>query len=118
MKKLILAAAILAMASFAQAETVTWSYPESNNSEIDGFVLYEMVDGAVVEVARLADPTARVWILDLGDFIGPRGFFMAAYGDNGQIGNYGDLFVKPPFQEPPQFRIIPMDKVEGLIIRD
>lgn len=117
MKALIIAAAVLAMASFANAETISWSYPESNNSEIDGFVLYEIIDSAAVEVARHADPVARTWTLDLGDFIGPRAFFMAAYGD-GQVGNYGDVYVKYPEQEVPTFRVIPMDAVQGLIIRD
>lgn len=58
MKKLIIAAAILAMATVASAETVEWSYPSANEPEIDGFVLYEVVDGAAVEVARQNNPAA------------------------------------------------------------
>lgn len=117
MKKLIIASAILAMATVANAETVEWTYPESNNSEIDGFVLFEIVDGSAVELARQSDPAARAWTLDLGDFIGCRAFFMAAHG-GGMVGNYGDAYTKCPEQAVPSVRYIPMDAVQGLIIRD
>lgn len=117
MKKLIITIAILALATVANAETVEWTYPAANEPEIDGFVLFEIVDGSAVELARQNDPAARSWTLDLGDFIGPRAFFMAAYGA-GQVGNYGDVYVKYPEQDVPAFRVIPMDAVQGLIIRD
>ncbi len=116
MKKLFILLVILLLTTTAWSAEVEFSYPVANEPEIDGFILFENVNDQAVEVFRITDKTLRTFIVDLGEFTECRTFFMAAYKEE-LIAPYGPGYTKCPDYEVPAARFIPLDQVQGLIIR-
>lgn len=117
MKKLILLIlALILLTTSAFAAEVKFSYPVANEPKIDGFILFENVNDQAIEVFRITDKTLRTFTVDLGPFTQCRTFFMAAYKEE-LIAPYGPGYTKCPDYEVPAARFIPLDQVQGLIIR-